>query len=77
MSQHDFKSYKEAKALLPKLTTVLYIITLCETSLKPFGYLTPVAKIILMMREQKYILEMSKNHYSKIKELKGLKKINN
>jgi hypothetical protein len=71
---YDFKTFKEAKALLPQLNLVLYILKLTETSLKPFGYLTPVAKILIVIKEQKYILEMSRMHYNKIKELKALKK---
>lgn len=68
---HNLKAYKEAVAHLPHLDNMLLIINLSIRGLIPFRSYVPIAKILLVMEDQKQILESFQKKYKKIKDNKG------
>lgn len=73
MSIHNFKKYKESKIVLPHLEGILQVLNLTERSLTLFSYYLPVAKILIVLREQKSIIESYKQEYEIVKKNKGIK----
>jgi len=70
---HDFKRYKESKIILPQLETILKILRLTESGLKHYNMYIPVAKVLVVVREQISILECHLTDLKKVKSSKGLK----
>jgi len=71
---HDLKRYKEALAIYPHLEKILKILSFTEKSLSYFGTYIPVAKILMVIKSERYVLESYKKTYEDIKNTKGLKK---
>lgn len=74
---HDLQKYKEAKALLPHLETIIKVLNLTIKSLSYYQHFIPVYRILSVINNQKYILELERDRYKYIKSTKGLHKINN
>ncbi len=72
---YDLKKYREARALLPHLDTILKILALTEKALSYYICYIQVAKILFVIKQEKEILETYKNLLKKNQETKG--KINN
>lgn len=71
MSTHNLRKYKESKAVLPHLELILRIFNLTETSLKYFSAYIPVAKVLIVLREQKLVIEAYKAAHKSVKDNKG------
>lgn len=73
---HDLKKYKNAKGTLPHLEAILKVLDLTERSLKIFSFYIPVAKILLVIKEERLVIESYRHINSSIKNNKGLKNNN-
>lgn len=73
MSIHNFKKYKESKVVLPHLDAILKVLSLTEQSLTYFQVYIPVARLLVVLKHEKAILEDYKKEYETINETKGLK----
>ena len=71
MANHDLLSYKESKITCEHLEKVLLVLKLATKSLYIFRAYIPVAKILLVMEDQRKILEENYVKFKKIKEEKG------
>jgi len=76
MSIHNLKDYKQSKIVLPHLIAILKVLDLTERSLKPFNYYVPVARVLVVIKEQKSIIESYKEENETIKKSKGKKNEN-
>ncbi len=72
---YDLKKYREARALLPHIDTILKILTLTEKALSYYICYIQVAKILSVIKQEKVILENYKGLLKKNQETRG--KINN
>lgn len=73
MSTHDFKRYKEAKALLPHINKILTILDTIEQLLTHFNHFSPVCRILEVIKEERETLEMYQEIYNSTTKNKGKK----
>lgn len=62
----DLKKYKEAKAVTPHLEAILKVFVLTIAALTRFKAYIPVAKVLVVIEDQKLILESHLSKYRKI-----------
>lgn len=67
----DLKKYKEAKAVIPHLEAILKVFTLTIAALTRFKAYIPVAKVLVVVEDQRLILE---SHLKKYKNILNDKK---
>lgn len=67
----NLKQYKEAKAVIPHLEAILKVFDLTIKALKIFKAYIGVAKVLLVIEDQKLILE---SHLAKYRKLINDKK---
>jgi hypothetical protein len=70
--KHDLKLYKEAKFHLPNIKLILQVLNLAEKCLDYYASYAPVYRILVVLKEEKYILESYEIKYKKILDNKGL-----
>lgn len=68
---HDLKKYREAKTILPHIEAILKVINLSIKSLSHFKSYLPVMRILVVMEEQKTLLEINQKKYAEIIKNKG------
>ena len=71
MVKHDLKKYKLSKVLTEHLEAILLVVNLSIKGLSHFRIYVPVNKILVVLEEQKKVLELHYGHQKKIKETKG------
>lgn len=69
---NDLKAYKDSLTYLPHLEAILKVINLSMKTLIPFKHFVGVYRILVVMEEEKQLLEMHRDKFKKIKESKGL-----
>ena len=71
MGKHDLKKYKESLMHLDHLQVILHILALSIRGLAIYKDYIPVMKILLVMEDQKQILEAHYKKFKRTKETKG------
>lgn len=68
---HNLKKYKESLVYITHLEAILLIIGLSIKGLLHYKAYVPVAKILLVMEDQKRVLESHLQKHRKIRDSKG------
>ncbi len=69
----DFKNYKKAKVYVEHITAILQVLNLTIAGLKLFSIYTSVQNILVIMKEEKKILEAQLRIQKEVINNKGKK----
>ena len=70
---HNLKDYREAKIILPQLEAILRIVNLSIQGLSFYRAYMPVSVMLHTLKEQKIVLEIHRDRYKRIVDMKGKK----